>query len=254
MARLFNGTTQYLGTLPGTSSTVFNVPANSAVSISAWINVTAFPSGESAIAAKGYNGSVVPYSMEFVDATHFAGLRSYNGSNHAAQWAYTSAWQVGTWNHVYGDYDGAAWHTYFNGTLVATSVDGTGPQSATNSWGIGAIENNSVGPTQYFNGAIEGVCLRKCALNQVEIWALSRREIAELNIRRGNIIGYWPINGSDQEVDLSGNNLLMPLNGAPPVCVGPSLHLPPPKIWQRSVSAGVVGNPYYYRHLAGMAA
>jgi len=112
------------------------------VTWSCWVNVNNFPTSNNIhyLMGKGIDGTV----------NHENGLRikddggtlqlqagSYDGSDHMATWN-ISGWSTGDWHLVKGDYDGTNWNLYFDGSLVASSANGTGAVSTTQNAYIGA--------------------------------------------------------------------------------------------------------------------
>ena len=113
--------------------------------------------------------------------------------------------ELGTWNHVAGVYDGTYQKIYLNGNLISTSVAFTTLVKAT------PKENLYIGSTPSF--ATTRVI--DAGLAEVRVWNVARTdsEIKEFATKRitgleTGLSGYWPINeGQGQTItDISSNN------------------------------------------------
>lgn len=138
------------------------------ITIAAWIKPDAVD-GLRNIVARGY--SLEPAGEVF--------LRINNGSYEIGSWDGTTtssssyaipAGDVGSWVHLAGVYDGAAWKLYRNGVLVNSSSSATGAQCFAAGWAIGA---RATGTERFFDGVIDNVAIYDVALDEAAIQGLA---------------------------------------------------------------------------------
>jgi hypothetical protein len=127
---------------------------------------------------------------------------------------------TGVWRHLLGTYDGTTQNYYEDGvsqgpltpsiTLLYTSTEFDVARYGT-----------SVTTSQMFGGSIADVAVWNVALSQIEATALAKGIRPNL-IRRGALVGYWPLDGlASPEPDLSGNLNNGTITGSPTLASGP---------------------------------
>ena len=121
--------------------------------------------------------------------------------------------ELNTWNHVAGVYDGSLQKIYLNGNLVSTSETFTATVEPT------TTEHLFLGSSPAFSGRVI-----EAGLTEVRIWNVARsdqeiKEFATQRITGGEtgLAGYWPIDeGQGQSIaDLSSNGNEGVLGGTP---------------------------------------
>ncbi|GAB5554967.1 MAG: hypothetical protein Sapg2KO_45580 [Saprospiraceae bacterium] len=112
--------------------------------------------------------------------------------------------ELGTWNHVAGVYDGLLQKIYLNGNLVATS------DTFTTTIGIAPTENLLVGTSPAFldrviNGGVAEVRIWNTARTDSEIKEFATQRITGQEI---GLVGYWPIDEGEGQIiaDRGANN------------------------------------------------
>ena len=112
--------------------------------------------------------------------------------------------ELGTWNHIAGSYDGAVLKVYLNGNLIGTS------DTIKTTIGVAPVESLYLGSSPSWPGRV-----LNGSLAEVRIWNIARTgtEIKEFATKRitGNengLAGYWPINEGEGQIitDHSSNN------------------------------------------------
>lgn len=120
---------------------------------------------------------------------------------------------LNTWYHVAGTYDGDSIRCYINGAIAGvTGFKGTIRDSSAYNLSIGKLAYSG-GGTRYWNGKIDEVRMWNRALSATELQTNMSQHI-DPSAQTG-LIGYWRFNeGSGSTFsDLSGNNLSGSLSG-----------------------------------------
>lgn len=145
------------------------------ISMSAWVNVTAFPTA-GAIAAlieKKFDGTNEGYYLTLTESAGSVLLKAgcYNGSTHEASWT-IAGWNTGEWHHIVGLYDGTNWKVFFDGVSKNTTANATGAIASTGETSLGAANiNGSI--TRNFNGWLDDVSIWDRDLTQAEITSMN---------------------------------------------------------------------------------
>ncbi len=130
------------------------------ITVSAWINVTAWPSGGYAdvpVIAQGYNfgSSTGGYDLGlYADGigNHyilFTPARSGNGRT-GGNTSLTNI-STGSWHYITGTFDGAYWTTYLDGAQLGQTSSGMAPTNSGVAVGMGALLSSS-SPFFYYDG------------------------------------------------------------------------------------------------------
>ena len=141
-------------------------------SASAWVNVTAFPSGSNigTIIQKGYDGSDEPFSFNFNTPTVIRSY-SYDGAIHGIV-SHTHGMSTGIWYHLATTFNGATWKLFVNGVEVASVSDSTAlSQNNLNTYVGASFITPSI--SRYLNAKLDDVRLFYRALTQSEITHLA---------------------------------------------------------------------------------
>jgi hypothetical protein len=145
-----------------------------AVSVAAWLRPANIESRGNVV-AHGYRfGPSYDFALR-VDAGSYV-FTTWDSVNHQAAAAIPAS-DVGTWVHLCGVFDGAAYRLYRNGVLEATTVDATAPQPNVDAiWAIGARAPQPTGGVDNLIQAdIDDVRIYGRALTSAEVEALYRR-------------------------------------------------------------------------------
>jgi Concanavalin A-like lectin/glucanases superfamily len=145
----------------------------SSMTVSAWINSSAFPSDDAAIVSKRTPSSTVGYQL---DTTIDRGPRTIafklTNSSGAQVYRYgATTLQANTWYHVTGVYNSATseLHVYLNGQLDDGALVGTVTATQQNSTANVNIGRRPTTNSFNFNGRIDDVRIYNRALTQPEI-------------------------------------------------------------------------------------
>ena len=219
MARSFNGTNQAFYADLGTGAPT-GFTAGQAFSMACWFNLTALPGGVVTFLGKGFDGTNTNYFFQ-TDATPTVAVGSFNGSVQGINNTYNPpSGPTGVWAHIYGDWDGAAWHLYLNGTSIS-SGGAIGPAVITNTRYFVMAAADATGTagsfTQWTNCSLADVAVWNGSLNTTDIQSISglalgggANSAARANTATSSgrtLLGYWPLNGSTgTELDLSVNS------------------------------------------------
>jgi len=159
-AATFNGTTQYVGSIPITG---LNTGASVVFSVECWVN-SSVTTGRSAISygdANVANGSI----WMGIDATGHPTLTCGSASATSG-----TAISTATWYHLVGTGDGSNMRLYVNGSLVAGPTAYTSAIPTTASTGtVGARYNN--GHDAFFSGTIDEAAFYAYALTAAQVTA-----------------------------------------------------------------------------------
>jgi Concanavalin A-like lectin/glucanases superfamily len=232
MARSFNGTSQAFYADLGTGSPT-GLATGTAFSMACWFNLTSLPGGAVTIIGKGFDGSNTNYFFQ-TDGTPTIAVGSFNGSTQGVNNTYTPGTSV--WAHVYGDWDGATWHLYVNGTNIS-SGGSVGPVTITLArYFVMAAADTTATPASF-------VQWTPCSLADCAVWngPLNTTDIGNISGKtlgggagsagRANtatssgktLLGYWPLNGSGStEIDYSVNGKNATAQGSPGVVADPT--------------------------------
>lgn len=167
-ALYFNGSSDY-----SYAANESNFDGLSTLSVSAWVNVIAFPStnGLANIVGKGYNA---------INAESFY-LRIYNEggtiklqfgtysapTSYQASWD-ISGWGVSEWHHVMAIYNGNTYKIYFDNTEVASTTTATAPVNTDQPITVGVWKNGALTYDRYFYGYIDQVAISKACWTSTE--------------------------------------------------------------------------------------
>lgn len=91
-------------------------------------------------------------------ATKTLVVENYDGSANNGTSYDVSSWSTGTTYHVAGGYTGSAWKLYVDGSEVASTTSGSGPQNANRALNVGR-ESNSFENKNYLHGTIDEVAV-----------------------------------------------------------------------------------------------
>jgi len=169
---VFDGSNDYVAL--GTPSTL-NILGD--LTISAWVNLTAFPSTStiSTIYEKGYNGTseqtFFRVDTNGVNVTTLqVGTFNNTGGDKLTSLTLTGTNFVvlGKWVYLTGQYDTNTWKIYVNGNLEASNTTNQGPYSSTSVSSIGGAFISS-GFSRYLNGRIGTTLVYNRALSPDEI-------------------------------------------------------------------------------------
>lgn len=175
LAKGFNRTNSYIG-LGNTSG--LNI--TSQISLEAWVKFGTNQNAFANVVSHGVNATdTAEVVLRLMDASTPSGvyhIGSWDGSDDSGvTYLIPAADKVGTnWVHLVGTYDGANWHLYRNGTLVATAAGAFGaiPVNDAN-WSIGSSGNYPAFTQGFrgFNGAIDEVAIYDSALSAARVQA-----------------------------------------------------------------------------------
>lgn len=149
-----------------------------ATTMAAWIRPTA-TDGTRDVLGHGY--TQIPdhdFSLRIKSGTYQ--FTTWDGADHVAIAAIPAS-DVGTWVHLCGVFDGAAYYVYRNGELAGSTTDATAPPANDDLiWAIGARAPQNVGQSAanvdyLFQGQIDDVRLYGRALSAAEVRSLYRR-------------------------------------------------------------------------------
>lgn len=160
------GDTEWLQVNDGAWSTIGG--ANGMVSFGGWVNLESLGSTRYVMAKYTYSGSQYEYRM-FIGSDNIAtcAINDNGGTNFSSK--ATTVFSSSTWYHVMCVYDDVDVRIYINGTLEGTPTASTNGLAGTSSaWCIG-VESCNAGPTNYFDGLIDDVCLFKDGLTSSEV-------------------------------------------------------------------------------------
>ena len=202
MARLFNGTNQYLSS--GVAVSTFLT--NSAATFCCWHKPT------------GTAGTdLLVYDLPGIMADSGGYLGLYRGNPASAGdkiWAFNydlTVDQVGftytndAWVHIAWRHSGGTIYVYKDGVEAGTVASG-------NTFDVGGTLNIGKGYSDYVNGDIAEMATWNVALDAAEIAALGKGVIP-LVIRPASLTGYWPVRGTfSPEIDLKGGRNLTLIN------------------------------------------
>jgi len=160
----------------------------------------------------------------------------FAAARHAGPGVYAfsaTGYSVSTWHH--------ACAVYTNATSRAAFIDGGGKGTNTTSQVPAGIDATAIGrtgsskPVTYTSGRIAHAAIYNSALSDAEVWALAHGAIP-LDIRRQNLVAYWPLTKEYGDRDIVGQYDMTAYNT-------PSWGLGPQKIKPRAIP-----------HWAGLAA
>lgn len=218
MARSFNGSTDLIDC---GSSAVLIPPA---ITISCWVNPTGYPSSYAGIVCNDNGTASIVQTFLKADGT----LAMYVGSVHYDGGGVHTL-SLGTWYNVICVYSNSIGFLtgYVNG-----SFDGSVATSGALGAGTGDLQFGceSLGPSRKLNGLLADVGIWSTGLGAGEIAALAAGARPH-RVRRGSLIGYWPLNGtSSPEPDLSGNAFNGTLTGTSLAASGPPVAMFTPRV------------------------
>lgn len=216
------------------TSAVLRQTGGNPYTVDCWINVTSFPSSGTYIGiVNTTDATFAPH--EFPVAMGLIGpqeVKLQSTGTSAANFEITNAisgWTTGTWHHLAGIADGSSNYTvYFDGVAQSNASGTPGPtlSSSYNDLVYIAAYGGSFPGSGELDGSLQNVTLRlNTVLTQNELNALVRG-IQPWHIRPRTISGCWPLMVLDQdaahiEVDFSGNNNGLFMNGTNSIVPGP---------------------------------
>ncbi len=170
-----------------------------AITLEAWVRPTN-ASGTQDIVSRGLHSanpaffqgvglSIQPLGPPGAETPHYAAYSVLSAGFSQGVFAPVLPADIGTWVHLAGAYDGAAWRLYKNGVLVATAPSFIGAIPTPSEWTIGAHD----GVDRFFQGSID----------EVRVWSFARSadEIATHNGLgligdEAGLVGYWRCDGA----------------------------------------------------------
>lgn len=123
-----------------------------------------------------------------------------NGATNIAEG--TTTLVTGTWFHIAGVYDGTELRIYCDG-VEEDSTANTGNMSSTSAPVRIGAGSGGFGTENPFDGDIGHAAIWGIAITDSEIQSLAFG-INPQQIRRDNLIAYWPLNGQSPEIDIVG--------------------------------------------------
>jgi hypothetical protein len=164
----FNGQDQWIGL---ENPALLNL--GGPVSVAAWIRAARIDA-RSNIIAHGYRfGPDYDFALRIDTGTYV--ITTWDDINHQAVATIPND-DVGTWVHLCGVFDGAAYHLYRNGALAASKADTTGPQANVDTpWAIGAHHLQGATVDNQFQGQIDDVRIYGRPLSPADVEALYKR-------------------------------------------------------------------------------
>jgi len=176
------------------------------VSLEAWIQpANALSSGGFGdILAHGYGGTPTREVALRVASGNYE-IASYDGSSHGVTLAVPAS-DIGSWVHLVGTYDGAAWSLYRNGALSARSTNAIGALKVDAGWGIGA---SSTGTDRFFAGGIDEAAIYTRALTPAQVarhYVLATGGAGAVSVARSgsSITLKWNVGLLEEAPDLAG--------------------------------------------------
>ena len=235
MARLFNGSTEYLDR---TGAVLTAEP----LTLAAWFYSTSSTANQT-ILCLGNNAASGFIGVRACGAIAGDPLRVHKqdtaGTNGSAD--STVGYSINTWQHACGVFASTASRTaYLNGGNSAnntTATIGAGPDFTN----VGVLKKSA--NTEFFVGRIGHAAIWQVALTAGEVAALAKG-VSPLRIRTKDLVAYWPIFGvASPENDIIGGAHLTLVN-SPTVADGPPVQpIRTPRIWvPRSAAADVTIN------------
>ena len=210
MARLFNGTSEFLST---TSIPDGSLP----MTFGAWVYMSDVTSVQTVFACADASSNNVFERLQLSGAT--LRIRT-NDAGSGRNVVSSGTMSAGTWQHACGVVTSAASRTcYIDGGNAVTGTDSFTP--ALTRMALGASIRSSA--TQHFlAGRIADAFFYNAALTADEVAALAAGA-SPLLVRSGSLLGYWPLWGiASPETDYVGNTN-MTLTGSPSAADGPPL-------------------------------
>ncbi len=226
-----NQVPEYVSTFVGSNS-YFDIEQNislsgNAVSITAWIKITTTTTGfnrGNILSVKGEhycgaglgiwinNGQGNPPGSGPVQAANFWVDEKNSPRTETRVFSLANTIQLNKWYFIAGTYNGTKLVIYINGDLMNSSKATSG-SDATNSIAA-CTSTSSLGSSSHYNqnylpGSISNVQLYATTLTNGEITELYQEGIGGDPTSLLTLLGWWPINGNDN--DYSGNGY----NGGP---------------------------------------
>lgn len=235
MARLFNGSTQYM-TLAATPITA--VP----LTVAGWFYPTSATANYDLIfirdaaggAGQNYFGI---YLSPASDSKVGAAVSAAAAENIAST---TTTYSANTWNHAAASFTSATLRTaYLNGGGKATNTTNRTPTTIA-SITVGGFFTSSL--FSAMNGRIAEVCVYDVVLTDDEIFSLSRG-VSPLRVRPQNLRCYWPLYGNGSpEPNYSRNttDYSLTLQAAPTQIDHPPVQRPFGRVTASSIRAALV--------------
>lgn len=197
------------------------------VTIEAWVNATALttnttPTNNSIVCHHGWQYGEQGYVLRAGIGSLGTPQISFNIAGIDTAGNYVSwkevvstgiPFNLNTWYHVAGNYDGDSIRCFINGALAGvTAFKGTIRDSSAYNLSIGKLAYTG-GGTRYWNGKIDEVRMWNRTLSTTELQANMSQHINPL--AQTGLIGYWRFNDGSGSAfsDLSGNNLSGSLSG-----------------------------------------
>lgn len=123
-----------------------------------------------------------------------------------------------TWYRVVATVNAGGAALYINGTLVGTGPGTTLPTKPNLAASIGSGVPPVSGPATFFGGAVADLAVWNTALSSSQVTSLQTQRANTIGAN-ANLVGYWPMLGTEIEIDQSGN--VNSSFGGIPVVAGP---------------------------------
>lgn len=238
MARLLNGTTQYLHY----AGAPVSAPP---LSFSAWVYQ---PVAVAVNLIMGITNNATGVGF-WLSRSALAAIQAVTGDGAIAPFASFGPLTANQWVHVAGVWvSNVSRQSFGEGTasLVETTACTPGAVSVTD---IGVF-NPGVGGTFFLAGRVSDVAIYNIALTQDDVTSLANGA-SPLEVRPSGLVDYWPLGFSSPEADLIGRRELT-LVAAPTVIAGPRLMVPqglhiPPQLPYRADPTALWKGPNPYR-------
>lgn len=242
MARVFNGSTQYLSrasavvsAMPLTMACFFRTTSTTA--IQRLIDVGQLSSGNQKWSLALLGTAAAP------NTTVIANTSSVNGAYAAT----TAAYSANTWHHAAAVYESATSRTaYLDGGNAGTDTVSVSP-SGVDTTTIGATGVGASAFGQFMSGRIAEAAIWSVALTAAEIAALARGFIPP-QIRPQSLVAYWPLGGRYGQFDLDRwkSSLNMTPTNSPTWADHDRIIYPQPVVWPQRVAAVGGATPWLY--------
>jgi hypothetical protein len=214
------------------AGTSFTLQPTATMTIAVWVYATAWTStgGQNFMFFSADGGNLRRTYMDInngqtAGSTSFeVNFRGATGDTNISQGSLTLS--LNTWIHCAGVYSSSTGGTlYRNGSSVGS---GANSGALIQNSGAHCLWGNDAANDRPWQGRLADAAMWNVALSNIEILALSMGARPWM-IRRGSLVGYWPIDGfASPEPDLSGNAFNGTLTGTTSA-FGPAIMLQTPR-------------------------